>query len=419
MGQWGDPAMRRALLILLTFMIPAGAVQYTSREYRFRAYDLRFPDAPRNVYIRITCKKADDGKPGQAGKSSVTIVAVGSGKIIRISFDTFFDICPTPAEVLEGYGRVIDLTRITPIPGNPRAVSAPPVPSPAADKLYLANLTGANGRSQIDVADTRTEQDVASIDLGDRLFGGLQLSPDGRRLYAVMGPQTLGTPAPAQIAYIDTSANTIVDRFELPGVLQPQAPALSNDGRYLYFAARALETGPYRIRVADLQARTVSVLPDPAPANTELRAVALSPDGALLCSSGAGSLSCYDTRTRSFLGRVSVSLPNAGLRPVFHPNGSRIYLLGRAFVNNALSVHILVIDTGTLTEIARVPIANPAPDTFRPTLSVLSIDASGQQLVLDEGFSGVINFIDTRTNRVVKTLTGLTTGGLGGAVVVQ
>jgi DNA-binding beta-propeller fold protein YncE len=283
--------------------------------------------------------------------------------------------------------------------------------------MYLAHLTGPDGDSAITVLDTRAQQSVASIAVNDRLFGGVRLSPDGRRLYALLWPQTLDGFAPAYIAYVDTATNTVIDRFELPGLYQPQAPALSPDGRYLYFAARSGETGPYALRIADLQAKTIAVLPDP-PAGTGLQAVALSPDGALLCSAGGGTLACYDTRSQTYVGRVAVQLLSNSIRPLFHPKGNRVYLLGRSTVDGAVRVYISVVNTATLTEVTRILLDIPGLNDFRE-LNVLSIDPGGEHLLVDEGFSGTLNVIDTRSNRVVRTVEGLTTGGLGGAVISQ
>ena len=119
----------------------------------------------------------------------------------------------------------------------------------------------------MDVFNTRNLEDIVTVDLGDRLIGGIAVAPDGQRTYALMW-QTANppSPGPAFIAYIDTRTNTIVDRFLLPDLLEPQKPALSADGRFLYFAARTAAAGP-RIQIADLQTKTIAgVLPPSVPA---------------------------------------------------------------------------------------------------------------------------------------------------------
>jgi DNA-binding beta-propeller fold protein YncE len=396
-----------AMLMLTT--LPAMADKWVTREHRYAGPDGSY------VYIRITCKKTSDGKPGDDARVHVTVVDPSNYFVQTDSSTT--NHCPTPDDVAGRAADEFDFAYLRPAPAR-AATSGLVRPSPSDDRLYVANLTGPNGRSAVDVVNTKTRAIVASIDVDDRLFGGLQVAPDGRRAYALLWPRSLGSFAPAQIAFIDTATNTVVDRIDLPGLLQPQAPALSPDGRYLYFSAMT-DTEAFRIRVADLQAKTVAALPAPVPTNTNLRAVSLSPDGVLLCAAGQGALTCYDTRSRTFAARVAASPPNAEMRPVFHPNGSRIYLLNRAFVNNVLAVYISVYDTATLSEVARIPIATPAANEFRDSLAVLSIDPSGLRLFLDEGFSGVLNIIEIGTNRVIKTVEGLTTGGLGGTIIAR
>lgn len=407
--------MKRALLVLLLLLPSTSFATLRTRIHTVLARDKN--GELLLLYVRTTCKKGPDGKPGKEGSAAITGFNV-EGEVLDVEFT--YEGCPIPAAATVTAAKLFGLSNLTPVsaaPKEPRLALEPTV-NPASDRVYLANLGGTNGRSQIDVLDTAARRTVASIDLGDRIFGGLQLSPDGRRLYAVMWQQSLGTSLPPAIFVIDTVTNAVADRMDLPGLLQPQAPAISPDGRYLYFSATADGT-TFRLRVADLQQKTVTALPDPVPANTDLKAAALSPDGALLCATGSSSLACYDTRTRTFVGRASASLPNSSLPPVFHPNGRWVYLLSRAFVNNALTIYVSVVNTSTLTEYTRIPITNPASSVFRDNLAVLSIDPTGERLLLDESFSGVLNVIDTRTNRVIKTVEGLTTGGLGGAVVIR
>ena len=108
------------------------------------------------------------------------------------------------------------------------------------------------------------------------------------------------------------------------------------------------------------------------------------------------------------------------LRPVFHSNGSRLYVLGRASLPaGGITIFISVIDTATLTEVTRIPITNPAPNDFRDSLARLSITPDGLLLILDESFKGTLNFVDTRTNKIIKTVEGLTTGSLASTVIVN
>lgn len=168
-------AIKKALLILLALAVPASAAHVVTREYQF--FSAKSPlGGPRRVYMRITCKKGADGKAGVEGVAETTILDVFATSGVRgiISYD---GSCPTPAEVLAHYEEELDLTAIQPVFRlSARAAAAHAITSPADGRMYLANLTGTNGRSQIDIINTGRLQLVTSIDLGDRLFGGLQLA---------------------------------------------------------------------------------------------------------------------------------------------------------------------------------------------------------------------------------------------------
>lgn len=47
------------------------------------------------------------------------------------------------------------------------------------------------------------------------------------------------------------------------------------------------------------------------------------------------------------------------------------------------------------------------------------IDPGGLCLLLDEGVNGKLNVIDTRTNRVVRIVEGLSKGGLATAILTR
>lgn len=396
---------------LLGLVSPAWALQRHDRSNYFQAVD-KFTGIPYLAYLSSTCYKGELGPGDDRYVAELTLYTL-AGQVVKTNYETRSD-CPTPRREAINLAESLDVEIGGTVPPPPRT-AASRLPGPADHRLYLANDTSTGGRSAVEVIDTERLRFLATIDIGDQLVAGLAVAPGGTRVYALLYPSTLGSPKPASILYIDTAANAVTDRLDLPG-LSPGTPALSPDGRYLYFAASTAAT-PARIRAVDLSQKTVAVLPDPVPANTDLRAVALTPDGALLCASGLGSLACYDTRTWTFVGRSAASPPNRDLAPVFHPNGRWVYLLGRSFVNSVLTIYISVINTATLTEFVRIPIVNPTADDFRDSVARLRIDPTGARLILDERVNGVMNIIDTRTNRVIKTVDGLSIGGLGGVIV--
>jgi DNA-binding beta-propeller fold protein YncE len=381
--------------------------------------------------VRMTCKKGPDGKPGREGETVITYYRPLPGlfaSLPPVLTRATIPKCLTPAELGAFIAQNASPSTASSAEsiGNfalaDRSAGITPVTSPADDRLYVANTLGTSGRSELEVIDSRTNQIIRTIDVDDRLFRGLALAPDGRRLFALLGPFTLptGPPQPSYIAYIDTQTNTIVDRFLLPGIAElPQRGALSRDGRYFYFAARTSATGPRQIQIADLvQKSIVGAFPLGVPATNEPNAVAISPDGAILAAASVLGVMFYDISTRTFIGLAGGLIAASVNRPTFHPNGSRVYVVGRSVVDGVLSFYVSVLDTATLAEIAQIPITSPAPNDFRPTVAVLSISSDGLELVLDEAVEGTVNIIDTRTNRVTNTILNETTGGLASGPVL-
>lgn len=398
--------LNRALLLLLIAATLLPAKNPPQGVYRGRDIAAR----PIKVYLRTTCTQ-------YVNKVDYTIMT-GDDFFLSAGTETF-DHCPTGDDVRSFFNNkfLITLSGLEQkISGTGRnALSF--VSMPTDNRMYVAAMSAAGARPAVDVVDTKAKRVVASIPMEDRLFAGVEVAPDGQRVYALMWQTALApNPGPAFIAYINTQTNAVVDRFTLTDYTEPQTPVISPDSRYLYFAARG--TDGMRIRVADLQTKTiVATLPAAVPATVEPRAVELSPDGVLLCAASQQGPLCYDVRTRTYIGRVAVSLPNSSLRPVFHPAGHRMYLLGRGTLNGALSIFVSVIDTATLTEITRIPITTPPPNDFRDSLARLSISPDGLTLVLDESAVGTATTIDTRTNKILRTATGLTTGQLASGFV--
>ena len=417
--------LRNRFLLSLSLLASSAAGQtYDTVQYQRSAEVIGYDvfGGQHVVFVHSTCDKNATGQI--AGQLTILVKDAFGEATNDEEVDEYYDYCPTPLDLDSLLDTSYSLTTSSPltsIGARPMRDAIEQTVTPASNRMYIADATGPRGRSSLDVLDVRTYKIIANIDIDDRLFAGLAVASGGQRTYALLYPATSSAASnPAYIAYIDNATNRVVDRFLLPGLMEPQKPAISADGRFLYFAARTATLGQ-RIQIADLQTKTiVSTLPAAVPATVEPRASALSPDGTLLCSSAQTGLLCYDLRTRTYIGRVAFSVPNADLRPVFHPTGSRLYMLGRATLSTgSLSNFISVLDTATLTELTRIPILNPAPENFRDTLVEISVDPGGTRLFVDESFRGTLNIIDTRTNSIVRTITGLSTGGLASGFVLK
>jgi DNA-binding beta-propeller fold protein YncE len=270
--------------------------------------------------------------------------------------------------------------------------------------IYLSD----DSVNRIEVLDPETFRPVANIEMNPRLIGGMAFSPGGERLYATLWRSTTATPPlPGQVAIVDTATNRIVDRITLTPDSLPSDPAASPDGKFLFFADPAQIGQDSNLLIVDLANKTVA---EKIPASVasafsnRFYSLALSPDGGLICVTDEFGVALLDTRTRTFVGRVNISLPNRQMPPVFHPDGSKVYVIERRFVSGALAVWLVAIDTASLTEVGRVTL----PGLFDPRNLVITPD--GLNLAMD-GFlrptgqpaKAVFILVDAATNAVLAT----------------
>ena len=359
--------------------------------------DSLFEGLPATLFVRFTCKDKIgveltflDQFTAEVFESKFIPIKLGNAKC-------------TPELLRQRYNALKIGTVLFPHP-SPSQSFAALGRSLAPDSLgtawiYVADNSAINS---IEVLDPTTLATVASLGVAPRLVKGLVFSPDGRRLYATLWRSTSVNPfLPAQIAVIDTVTNQILDRITLTSDNLPATPAVSPDGRFLYFADPA-----DGLVVVDLESRTIAQkIPATAAGGTtnQLRALSLSPDGGLICVTDNFGIALLDTRTRTFFARVNISLPNRDIAPVFHSSGSRVYVIDRKSVTGGLAVSLVGFDM-SLTEVSRADL----PSTFDPYH--LEITPNGLSLAMD-GFlrpatgpaKGVFILFDTTNNRVVAT----------------
>jgi DNA-binding beta-propeller fold protein YncE len=244
-------------------------------------------------------------------------------------------------------------------------------------------------------------------------------SPVGERIYATLWRSTTTTPPlPAQIAIINTETNQIEDRITLTGDMLPSAPAISPDAQLLYFADES-----QGLVVVDLAGKSILERIPAARAgnpNNQFTSLALSPDGLILCLTDSAGVALLDTRTRTFIARINLTLMKRSIPPVFHPNGSLFYLVDRRTVSGSTAVSLVSYNTSDLSEAARVTL----PATFDPYNAIVT--PHGASLALDgllrpagQPARGVLLMVDLVRNRLTSTNESVepTVGALG--VVVR
>jgi hypothetical protein len=367
------------------------------------------------LVIRVYCRP---DKTGVQFSWSDPITGEKFGEPVFFPIDRDNGRCD-PKQILAKFRQGAFGPSFTPLPPTSLFSPLPRAVSHADSNPRWLYESDPSGRAGIQVRDPDTLRPVASIDTEPRLIGGMARSPVGERLYATLWRSTTTTPPlPAQIAVIDTNANRIEDRITLTGDMLPSAPVISPDGQLLYFADES-----QGLVVVDLAGKSILERIPAARAgnaNNQFFSLALSPDGLILCLTDSAGVALLDTRTRTFIARINLTLMKRSIPPVFHPNGSLFYLVDRRTVSGSTAVSLVSYNTSDLTEAARVTL----PSTFDPYNAIVT--PHGASLALD-GFlrpagqtaRGVLLMVDLVRNRLTSTdeSVGPSVGALG--VVVR
>jgi DNA-binding beta-propeller fold protein YncE len=404
------------LLILLTFALAAHAqttVGALPNELILLTEGVRGDGKHLVQVIRVTCRPDKTGVEIYYYDPKTGVPLTGPDEVVFFPIARENGNCDPKKISVKFKEEVIFDDNFVPLPPpelfSPRAVAA----AGATPRwLYVSDNSG---RATIVVRHPDTRETVARIETEPRLIGGVVRSPVAERLYATLWRSTTETPPlPAQIAVVNTETNQIVDRIPLTGDMLPSDPAVSKDGKLLYFAD---ETAG--LITVDLDRRSIlDTIPAAraGAANNRFYTLAVSPDGLLMCLTDSAGVALLDTRTRTFIARINLTLVNRAIPPVFHPNGSLFYLVDRRTVSGATVLSLVAFNTADLTEAARVTL----PSTFDPSNAVIT--THGASLFLDgflrpagQAARGVLITVDTVSNQVVRTNEAVqpTVGALG------
>ncbi len=259
-----------------------------------------------------------------------------------------------------------------------------------------ARIFVTNERSgELSVIDGTSHDVVATVPLGKRPRG-MQLSPDGRRLYVALSGSPIAGPQVDERALppADKSADGIgvVDpatlRLEriIRGVSDPEQVSVSRDGRRLYVASEDTATV---VVLDESDGRLLAVLT----VGHEPEGIATSPDGrwVYVTSEAEDEVAVIDTADDSVVAQVHV-----GARPrsiAFSPDGSK------AYVSCENDASVAVIDTQRRAQVGRITIPGAG---LRPMGMVLSPD--GATLYVTTGRGGTLVAIDTRSHDVLGSV---------------
>jgi YVTN family beta-propeller protein len=261
-------------------------------------------------------------------------------------------------------------------PGDYNYASADEAIAAHAGMLYLAD-TGISRVSVISAAALNPASDnppeaLIRVGLNPQ---ALAVTPDGRQLWvADTGPQT-SPSSPSQVSVIATSDDKVIATLNVPGAPSQVAFSPSGADAYVVTSRGVLTCSTRTRRITGF----TGGLQDP-------RGIAVSPDGADLyvTDTGAGTVKVISTRT----GRVTATIP-AGQLPwqiVISGNGAT------AYVANPDSDSVSVIDTATnrVSDTISVP---GVPDA-------LALTPDGSRLWVGERNAGSVTVIATSGDSV-------------------
>ncbi len=262
----------------------------------------------------------------------------------------------------------------------------PPVASTVITPPYRVFVTNEMS-GDMTVIDGASDTVIATVALGKRPRG-IQVSPDGTRLYVALsgspiaGPDFEGTPPPADkaadgIGVVDLRTLQLVRVIR--GVSDPEQLVVHPDGRRLYVASE--DTGTAVI----MDAGSGTVLAS-LPVGGEPEGVGISPDGRFvyMTSEEDHHVAVIDTTLDAVTSTFGV-----GKRPrhaEFSSDGSRAYVTGE------FDASVSVVDVGAHRVLG---VINLPGDLVRPMDAALAPD--GATLYVTTGRGRLLYAIDAAT----------------------
>lgn len=268
------------------------------------------------------------------------------------------------------------------------SLSATAVP---AATLYVTNEMDGT----LSVIDTVAQKRTATLALGKRPRG-VQLGPDGRRLYVALsgsppaGPGVDESTLPPPDKSADGIGIVALPSLKLlrvlRGVSDPEQLAVSHDGRELYVASE--DTGQLLVLDAGSGATRAAI-----DVGGEPEGVAVDPqDGTVyVASERDAQVAVVDPHARRRVATIAV-----GKRPraiVFNADGTR------AYVSNEAGASISVIDAKRRREMRRIALGDAS---LRPM--GLALDASGRKLYVATGRAARVLALDTQSGEVLASV---------------
>jgi len=260
-----------------------------------------------------------------------------------------------------------------PISGEPYELAV----SPDQTKVYVADNAG----NSVSVVATANNTVTATIPVG---LGpdGVAVTPNGQFVY--VANNDANNPTSNTVSVISTASNSVVQTVTVGPA--PFLPKVTPDGSLVYVAS----TQGNELSVINTSTNTVTAtVPITAPTG-----LAFAPNGALAYVAqfaSPGTLTVLAVPSNRVVATIPLGSASANpIKVAITPDGSLVY------VTNLSSNNVSVVETGSNSVIATVPVGN------QPYAIAVSTD--GSQVYVGNAADGTISVISTATNSVVATV---------------
>lgn len=259
---------------------------------------------------------------------------------------------------------------------------------PDGDQIYVSSAS--RGVRRLQVLDAETREVTQEIDR-DEAFYGLEMAPDGSRIYASGGHSSLVEVYERQPD--DTLAR--VGEIEVSGY--PSGLALSPDGKTLWVGKFASP------KIAEIDTETLTEVRE-LPAGHPIWDVVYVPGRQEIYASGLQSegISVVDLTTGELVEVIDMPTSPAGM--AVHPDGSRVW----AAVSGG--DYVAEIDTESREVLAKAPVAEddyvdasgePLPNS---NVNALSYDAAGNRLYASRGADNAVSVLDASSMQLLGSV---------------
>ena len=259
------------------------------------------------------------------------------------------------------------------------------------DRLYVSDETGGN----VVVVDPQEARVVARIPVGKRPRG-IQLSPDQRKVYVALSGSPIAGPnvdesklPPPERRYdgigvVDVAAQRLINTY--PSGIDPEAFALSHDGRMLYVSNE--DSG--QLSAIDLTKGTLRVT---VKVGSEPEGVAVRHDEHVVFVTCETSNDVYviDTGSMKVLATIATEK-----RPRAFFLDTRTH---RGYVTDEFGAALTEFNTEDYTVVKTISLGDPK--VVRP-MGIASRD--GRRLYVTTGRFGALLEVDAESGRILRTI---------------